>query len=139
MVLTTGNGVNGFTLDQNIGEFVLTHPGMTIPEDPREFNAQSANETLEVTDIDDCWAKHDIEKIIDLSKSAAEVLDFIETGIAVKTKGDKLIVVQIFGRSINKPIPLENTIKGQISENLILYINLNNNSKSNLKKMNYLI
>jgi len=42
MVLTTGNGVNGFTLDQNIGEFVLTHPGMTIPEDTREFAVNSS-------------------------------------------------------------------------------------------------
>ncbi len=37
LVLTTGNGVNGFTLDQNIGVFVLTHPNMRIPEDAGEF------------------------------------------------------------------------------------------------------
>lgn len=37
MVLTTGNGVNGYTLDQNIGEFVLSHPDMTIPDASREF------------------------------------------------------------------------------------------------------
>ncbi len=43
MVLTTGNGVNGFTLDQNIGEFVLSHPNMTIPEDTREFAINSSN------------------------------------------------------------------------------------------------
>lgn len=43
MVLTTGNGVNGFTLDSNIGEFVLTHPAMTIPEDTREFAINSSN------------------------------------------------------------------------------------------------
>ncbi|KAJ3101158.1 Fructose-1,6-bisphosphatase [Phlyctochytrium planicorne] len=30
LVLTTGNGVNGYTLDPNIGEFVLTHPKMTL-------------------------------------------------------------------------------------------------------------
>ncbi|KJH40518.1 fructose-1,6-bisphosphatase [Dictyocaulus viviparus] len=28
VVLTTGNGVNGFTLDPSIGEFILTHPNM---------------------------------------------------------------------------------------------------------------
>ena len=33
MVLTTGHGVNGFTLDQDIGEFILTHPNMRIPEE----------------------------------------------------------------------------------------------------------
>ena len=43
MVLTTGNGVNGFTLDQNIGEFILTHPNMIIPEDTREFAINSSN------------------------------------------------------------------------------------------------
>lgn len=43
MVLTTGNGVNGFTLDQNIGEFVLTHPNMTIPEDTIEFAINASN------------------------------------------------------------------------------------------------
>ena len=43
MVLTTGHGVNGFTLDQDIGEFILTHPDMTIPEDTREFAINASN------------------------------------------------------------------------------------------------
>lgn len=43
MVLTTGNGVNGFTLDQNIGEFILTHPNMTIPEETSEFAINASN------------------------------------------------------------------------------------------------
>ncbi|HEB63726.1 MAG TPA: class 1 fructose-bisphosphatase [Gammaproteobacteria bacterium] len=43
LVLTTGNGVNGFTLDQNIGEFILTNPNMTIPEDTREFAINASN------------------------------------------------------------------------------------------------
>ena len=43
LVITTGNGVNGFTLDQNIGEFVLTHPNMTIPADTREFAINASN------------------------------------------------------------------------------------------------
>jgi fructose-1,6-bisphosphatase I len=37
MVITTGNGVNGFTLDNNVGMFMLTHPDMKIPEDTKEF------------------------------------------------------------------------------------------------------
>ena len=32
MVLSTGKGVNGFTLDPSIGEFILTAPDMTIPK-----------------------------------------------------------------------------------------------------------
>jgi fructose-1,6-bisphosphatase I len=43
MVLTTGNGVNGFTLDQDIGEFILTHPDMRIPEETREFAINASN------------------------------------------------------------------------------------------------
>ena len=30
-VLTVGNGVNGFTLDLELGEFMLTHPAMQVP------------------------------------------------------------------------------------------------------------
>ncbi len=44
LVLTTGQGVNGFTLDRNIGEFVLTHPGMTIPADTKEFAINASNQ-----------------------------------------------------------------------------------------------
>ena len=44
MILTTGQGVNGFTLDQDIGEFVLTHPNMTIPEDTAEFAINMSNQ-----------------------------------------------------------------------------------------------
>ncbi|MBP8284238.1 MAG: class 1 fructose-bisphosphatase [Chromatiaceae bacterium] len=43
MVLTTGNGVNGFTLDQNIGEFILTHPNIQIPAETREFAINVSN------------------------------------------------------------------------------------------------
>ncbi len=44
MVLTTGNGVNGFTLNPDIGEFVLTHPDITIPEDTQEFAINASNQ-----------------------------------------------------------------------------------------------
>jgi len=43
LVLTTGNGVNGFTLEQNVGEFILTHPNMTIPADTTEFAINMSN------------------------------------------------------------------------------------------------
>jgi fructose-1,6-bisphosphatase I len=43
MVLTTGRGVNGFTLDPNVGEFVLTHENMTIPADTQEFAINMSN------------------------------------------------------------------------------------------------
>jgi fructose-1,6-bisphosphatase I len=44
LVLTTGNGVNGFTLDRDIGEFVLTHPNMTIPAEASTFAINASNE-----------------------------------------------------------------------------------------------
>jgi fructose-1,6-bisphosphatase I len=44
MVLTTGHGVNGFTLDQDIGEFILTHPNMKIPEETSEFAINMSNQ-----------------------------------------------------------------------------------------------
>ena len=43
MVLTTGNGVNGFTLDHSIGAFILTHENMRIPEDTREYAINMSN------------------------------------------------------------------------------------------------
>ncbi|PPD50596.1 MAG: class 1 fructose-bisphosphatase [Methylobacter sp.] len=44
LVLTTGQGVNGFTLDQDIGEFMLTHPNMRIPEETSEFAINMSNQ-----------------------------------------------------------------------------------------------
>jgi fructose-1,6-bisphosphatase I len=43
MILTTGDGVNGFTLDGDIGEFILTHPSIRIPEDTQEFAINLSN------------------------------------------------------------------------------------------------
>jgi fructose-1,6-bisphosphatase I len=43
LVLTTGKGVNGFTLDSDIGEFMLTHPKMQIPVDTQEFAINASN------------------------------------------------------------------------------------------------
>ncbi|MEE9395382.1 MAG: class 1 fructose-bisphosphatase [Methylococcales bacterium] len=44
LILTTGSGVNGFTLDQDIGEFLLTHPNIRIPEDTSEFAINMSNQ-----------------------------------------------------------------------------------------------
>ena len=43
LVLTVGNGVAGFTLDPNLGQFMLTHPNMQIPEDTHEFAINASN------------------------------------------------------------------------------------------------
>jgi fructose-1,6-bisphosphatase I len=44
LILTTGHGVNGFTLDREVGEFILTHPNMRIPADTQEFAINASNE-----------------------------------------------------------------------------------------------
>ena len=44
MILTTGQGVNGFTLDQDVGEFVLTHLNLKIPKDSQEFSINMSNQ-----------------------------------------------------------------------------------------------
>ncbi len=43
LVLSVGNGVVGFTLDLNVGEFKLTHPDLRVPEDAQEFAINSSN------------------------------------------------------------------------------------------------
>lgn len=43
LVLTTGAGVNGFTLDQESAEFYLTHPNIKVPEDTQEFAINMSN------------------------------------------------------------------------------------------------
>lgn len=42
-VLTVGNGVAGFTLNPNLGEFVLTHKNIQVPADTQEFAINSSN------------------------------------------------------------------------------------------------
>jgi fructose-1,6-bisphosphatase len=44
LVLTTGDGVDSFTLDRDIGAFVLTHPKMRVPAETSEFAINSSNE-----------------------------------------------------------------------------------------------
>ncbi len=43
LVLTTGKGVNGFTLDPSIGEFCLSHRNMTFPEGGKIYSINEGN------------------------------------------------------------------------------------------------
>jgi fructose-1,6-bisphosphatase I len=38
MVYTTGHGVHGFTLDPGLGEFLLSHPNIRLPEKPKYYS-----------------------------------------------------------------------------------------------------
>lgn len=44
MVYTTGHGVHGFTLDMGLGEFILSHPQIRIPPQPRYYSVNQGNE-----------------------------------------------------------------------------------------------
>ena len=44
MVLTVGKGTHGFTLDREVGNFILTHPHMEVPADTGEFAINASNE-----------------------------------------------------------------------------------------------
>jgi fructose-1,6-bisphosphatase I / sedoheptulose-1,7-bisphosphatase len=43
LVLSVGKGTHGFTLDREIGNFILTHPNLAIPEDTSEFAINTSN------------------------------------------------------------------------------------------------
>ena len=43
LVLTIGNGVVGFTLDREMGSWVLTHENIRVPEDTKEFAINMSN------------------------------------------------------------------------------------------------
>jgi fructose-1,6-bisphosphatase I len=43
LVLTTGNGVNCFTLDREMGSWVLTQSNIQIPADTREYAINASN------------------------------------------------------------------------------------------------
>lgn len=46
LVLTVGDEVNGFTLDDSLGEFILTHPKLRIPETRSIYSVNEGNSSL---------------------------------------------------------------------------------------------
>lgn len=44
MVYTTGQGVHGFTLDMGVGEFILSHPNIQIPDKAKYYSINQGNE-----------------------------------------------------------------------------------------------
>ncbi|HYG74587.1 MAG TPA: class 1 fructose-bisphosphatase [Planctomycetota bacterium] len=44
LVYTTGNGVHGFTLNRMVGEFLLSHPNIRMPEKAKYYSVNSGNE-----------------------------------------------------------------------------------------------
>ena len=44
LVYTTGQGVHGFTLDPGVGEFLLSHPDIRIPDKPKYYSVNQGYE-----------------------------------------------------------------------------------------------
>ena len=44
LVLTVGRGTHGFSLDREVGQFLLTHPDMTVPVETREYSINASNQ-----------------------------------------------------------------------------------------------
>jgi fructose-1,6-bisphosphatase I len=44
LVYTTGNGVHGFTLDPSVGEFLLSHENIRVPDKALYYSANQGNE-----------------------------------------------------------------------------------------------
>ncbi len=44
MVYSTGQGVHGFTLDTSVGEFLLSHPDIRVPQDAKYYSTNHGNE-----------------------------------------------------------------------------------------------
>jgi fructose-1,6-bisphosphatase I len=44
LVYTSGMGVHGFTLDPGVGEFLLTHPDIRIPDNPQYYSVNQGYE-----------------------------------------------------------------------------------------------
>ena len=44
LVYSTGQGVNGFTLDRDLGEYMLTHRNMRLPDNAATFAINASNE-----------------------------------------------------------------------------------------------
>jgi fructose-1,6-bisphosphatase I len=43
LVLSTGQGVNGYTLDAALGEFILTHPNIQVPNRGKIYSFNEGN------------------------------------------------------------------------------------------------
>ncbi len=78
LVYTTGNGVNGFTLDPSIGEFLLSHPNMKFPDKCNTYSVNEGNyrDFFEGTKQYLRYIKRDSEKPYKLRYIGSLVADF---------------------------------------------------------------
>jgi fructose-1,6-bisphosphatase I / sedoheptulose-1,7-bisphosphatase len=63
VVITVGRGTHGFTLDREIGNFVLTHPDIRIPEEGSDYLINASNRRF--------W-EPPVQRYVDECKAGAE-------------------------------------------------------------------
>ncbi|MEX0601625.1 MAG: class 1 fructose-bisphosphatase, partial [Rhodothermales bacterium] len=63
-VYTSGDGVNGFTLDPSVGEFMLSHPKIKTPDSGRFYSIDEGNAAAFTAGLERYmhWLKHEQEK-----------------------------------------------------------------------------
>jgi fructose-1,6-bisphosphatase I len=73
LVLTTGKGVYGFTLDPTVGEFLLSHPNMRMPSSGKIYSINEGNSTHWDTAT---------SKYINHTKNSPHILRYVGTLVA---------------------------------------------------------
>jgi fructose-1,6-bisphosphatase I len=58
LVYTTGQGAHGFTLDPALGEFLLSHPDIRIPDKARYLSVNDSYETMWTDDVIELMRKY---------------------------------------------------------------------------------
>lgn len=74
LVYTTGNGVNGFTLDPSVGMFLLSHPNIKLPEKGKIYSINEANEKK--------WDKEGLKDFINTLKDEGYTSRYIGSMVA---------------------------------------------------------
>ncbi len=77
LVLSMGHGVNGFTLDPSCGEFLLSHPGMQMPESGNIYSVNEGNYNYWSDDI-----KEYIHSIKNIETGSPRTLRYIGSLVA---------------------------------------------------------
>lgn len=75
MVYSAGHGVHGFTLDQSVGEFLLTHPNIRMPTKPKFYSVNQGYEKYWPREIQE-YTHHLQAKNLSLRYIGSLVADF---------------------------------------------------------------
>ena len=148
-VFSSGSGVHGFTLDPTIGEFILTHPDMKIPQDGSTYSCNQANASLwepEVVNLIDHFSSGKSEKKYSQRYVGSFVADFHRTMLKgglflypsdLKNKSGKLrllyecapmafLVEQAGGRATNGKFDILKIVPESIHQRTPLFIGSKN-------------